>query len=226
MEETTDVSVKPPRRRRGRGVFGLNTPRQGGGGRGVFKPNTPMPSQGKVVLQFILRPPGSIWRAGDGIWKLKGVFEEKNKFLTISILNLRIICEYLKLDGIKRENQKLKPWYFPSWNENLTFSNLALTNLLDSIPHKKIVLVTQSLLIHSFMSFFLQTNAWSNLNTPWRVTNSQERTQSFAKLSPCPSSCYELLHQNDQTLQQPWILYRSAPQAMHPWIQTIGRRVL
>ena len=29
--------------------------------------------------------------------KLKGVFEEKNKFLTISILNLRIICEYLKL---------------------------------------------------------------------------------------------------------------------------------
>ena len=49
------ISVKPPRRRRGRGVFGLNTPRQGGGGRGVFKPNTPMPSQGKVVLQFILR---------------------------------------------------------------------------------------------------------------------------------------------------------------------------
>ena len=57
-------SVKPPRRR---GVFGLNTPRQGGGGRGVFKPNTPLTSQGKVVLQFILRPPGSIWRAGDGI---------------------------------------------------------------------------------------------------------------------------------------------------------------
>ena len=65
-------SVKPPRRRRGRGVFGLNTPRQGGGGRGVFKPNTPMPSQGKVVLQFIPRPPGSIWRAGDGIWKVGG----------------------------------------------------------------------------------------------------------------------------------------------------------
>ena len=65
-------SVKPPRRRRGRGVFGLNTPRQGGGGRGVFKPNTPLTSQGKVVLQFILRPPGSIWRAGDGIWRVGG----------------------------------------------------------------------------------------------------------------------------------------------------------
>ena len=60
-------SVKHPRRRRGRGVFGLNTLRQGGGGRGVFKPNTPMPSQGKVVLQFILRAPGSIWKVGDGI---------------------------------------------------------------------------------------------------------------------------------------------------------------
>ena len=31
-----------------------------------------MPSQGKVVLQFIPRPPGSIWRAGDGIWKVGG----------------------------------------------------------------------------------------------------------------------------------------------------------
>jgi hypothetical protein len=25
-----------------------------------------------VVLQFILRPPGSIWRAGDGIWRVGG----------------------------------------------------------------------------------------------------------------------------------------------------------
>ena len=31
-----------------------------------------MPSQGKVVLQFIPRPPGSIWRAGDGIRKVGG----------------------------------------------------------------------------------------------------------------------------------------------------------
>ena len=31
-----------------------------------------MPSQGKVVLQFILRAPGSIWRAGDGIWRVGG----------------------------------------------------------------------------------------------------------------------------------------------------------
>ena len=46
-------SVKPPRHRRGGSIFGLNTPRQGGGGRGVFKPNTPLPSQGKVVLQLI-----------------------------------------------------------------------------------------------------------------------------------------------------------------------------
>ena len=29
--------------------------------------------------ELIPRPPGSIWRTGDGIWKLKGVFEEKNK---------------------------------------------------------------------------------------------------------------------------------------------------
>ena len=57
-------SVKPLRQRC---VLGLNTPRQGGGGRAVFKPNTLMPSQGKVVLQFILQAPGSIWRAGDGI---------------------------------------------------------------------------------------------------------------------------------------------------------------
>ena len=28
--------------------------------------------QGKVVLQFILRPPGSIGRAGDGIWRVGG----------------------------------------------------------------------------------------------------------------------------------------------------------
>ena len=25
-----------------------------------------------MVLQFILRPPGSIWRAGDGIWRVGG----------------------------------------------------------------------------------------------------------------------------------------------------------
>ena len=31
-----------------------------------------MPSQGKVVLQFILRAPGSIWRAGNGIWRVGG----------------------------------------------------------------------------------------------------------------------------------------------------------
>ena len=31
-----------------------------------------MPSQGKAVLQFILRPPGSIWRAGGGIWRVGG----------------------------------------------------------------------------------------------------------------------------------------------------------
>ena len=55
-----NFSVKPPRRRRGRGEFGSNTP-------GAFEPNSPLPIQGKVVLQFILRPPGSIWRAGDGI---------------------------------------------------------------------------------------------------------------------------------------------------------------
>ena len=40
--------------------------------RGVFKPNSPMPSKGKAVLQFILRPPGSSWRAGDGIWRVGG----------------------------------------------------------------------------------------------------------------------------------------------------------
>ena len=28
--------------------------------------------QGKAVLKFILRPPGSIWRAGDGIWRVGG----------------------------------------------------------------------------------------------------------------------------------------------------------
>ena len=28
--------------------------------------------QGKVVLQLILRPPGSIWTAGDGIWIVGG----------------------------------------------------------------------------------------------------------------------------------------------------------
>jgi hypothetical protein len=43
-------SVKLPRRRRGRGVFGLNTPRQGGGGRGVFKPNTPLTRQGGFTV--------------------------------------------------------------------------------------------------------------------------------------------------------------------------------
>jgi hypothetical protein len=29
-------------------------------------------SQGKVVLQFILRPPGSIWRAGSSILEAGG----------------------------------------------------------------------------------------------------------------------------------------------------------
>ena len=39
----SDFSVKPD-------IFGLNTPRQGGGGRGVFKPNTPMPRQGGFTI--------------------------------------------------------------------------------------------------------------------------------------------------------------------------------
>ena len=32
--------------------------------------------------------------------KLEVVFEERNKFLTIWILNLKIICEYLNLGGV------------------------------------------------------------------------------------------------------------------------------
>ena len=59
-------SVKPPRRR---GEYGSNTPRQS---QGLFEPYSPLTSQSKVVLQFILRPPGSIWRAGGGIWKVGG----------------------------------------------------------------------------------------------------------------------------------------------------------
>ena len=50
--KSVDISVKPPSRRRGRGVFGSNPPRRSQGG---FEPNTPMPSRGKVVLQFTLR---------------------------------------------------------------------------------------------------------------------------------------------------------------------------
>ena len=49
--------------------FCSNTPRQS---QGVFEPFSPLTSQGKVVLQFILRPPGSIWRAGSSIWKAGG----------------------------------------------------------------------------------------------------------------------------------------------------------
>ena len=49
--------------------YGSNTPRQS---QGVFEPYSPLTSQGKVVLQFILRPPGSIWRAGSSIWKAGG----------------------------------------------------------------------------------------------------------------------------------------------------------
>jgi hypothetical protein len=44
-----------------------------------------MPSQGKAVLQFILRPPGSIWRAGDSIWRVGwGIWRDANKQLNIS----------------------------------------------------------------------------------------------------------------------------------------------
>ena len=80
--------------------FGLNTPRQGGGGRGVFKPNTPLTSQGKVVLQFILRPPGSIWRAGDGIWRVGGGIWRKMQISDNLDFNQKIICEDLRLGGV------------------------------------------------------------------------------------------------------------------------------
>ena len=67
--KTVIFSVKPPRRRRGRSEYGSNTLRRS---QGVFEPYSPLTSKGKVVLQFILRPPGSIWRAGSSIWKAGG----------------------------------------------------------------------------------------------------------------------------------------------------------
>jgi hypothetical protein len=59
-------SVKPPLCRSSRGEYGSNTLRRS---QGIFEPYSPLTSQGKVVLQFILRPPGSIWIGGSSIWK-------------------------------------------------------------------------------------------------------------------------------------------------------------
>ena len=45
---------------------------------GGFEPYQPMQSQGNMVLQFIYQPPGSISRAGDGIWKVWwGIWKEE-----------------------------------------------------------------------------------------------------------------------------------------------------
>ena len=67
---------------------------------GVFEPNSPLPpSQGG--FQFILRPPGVVvFGELVMVFEELGVIEERSKFLTIWILNLKIICEYLKLGGV------------------------------------------------------------------------------------------------------------------------------
>ena len=106
-----------------------------------------------MVLQLIPRPPGSIWRDGDGIWKAKGGIWRKEQISdNFDSKPENYLWVFEVGSGIKRENQKLKPWYFPSWNENLIFLKPGPNiNLLDSILQERTVLVTQSLLIHSFM---------------------------------------------------------------------------
>ena len=73
--------------------------------RGEFEPYSPLTSQGKVVVQVVFGPTNLQVVFGEIVvvfGELEGVFGNRCKFLTIWILNLKIICEDLKLGGVYR----------------------------------------------------------------------------------------------------------------------------
>ena len=96
-------SVKPLRQRRGWGAAEANLAQILRGAAKEYLSQIRR-CQGNAVLQFILQPPGSIWRAGSSIWKAGGGIWRVGggiwDYLTIWVLNLKIICEDLKLGGV------------------------------------------------------------------------------------------------------------------------------